>query len=80
MNLQRESLSQEWVGELVELEFIEVAGERHALVGWLRGVTERGVYFARAFYCSALNKYMPGETASFYPWGLVAEIRGLSRS
>lgn len=61
----------------MELEFIEVAGERYTVVGWLRGITSRGVYFARAYRSRSLGRFMAGEVASFYPWELILEVRPL---
>lgn len=65
---------QDWVGRLVELEFMELLGEKEVLSGWLRGITGQGVYFARAFRSESLGKLMP-EEARFYPWAMIGNIR-----
>ena len=65
---------QDWVGRLVELEFMELMGEKEVLPGWLRGITGQGVYFARAYRLESLDKLMP-EEARFYPWAMIGDIR-----
>jgi hypothetical protein len=61
-------VSESWIGRRVILFPLDEQGDSgRALHGWLRGVQDNGVLFAKGFHSDTLHKLMP-ETPEFYPW------------
>lgn len=66
--MDRSRVSESWVGRQVILIPLNERGESgNELRGWLRGIEDEGVVFAKAFHSDSFNKLMP-EAAKFYPW------------
>jgi hypothetical protein len=66
--MDRSSVPESWIGSRVILFPLDEQGDSwRALHGWLRGVQDDGVLFAKGFYADSLNRLMP-EKPEFYPW------------
>ena len=72
--MNRRDVPKEWVGERVMLIPLDEHGASgRELIGWLRGIEDDGVMFAKQFYSDSLKRLMP-ETAKFWPWGRIGSL------
>ena len=72
--MDRLHIPKDWIGRRVMLIPLDERG--HSLretQGWLRGIEEEGVWFAKGFHSDSLKRMMP-ENPRFYPWHRVGHL------
>jgi hypothetical protein len=69
--MDRSRVPDSWIGRQVVLIPLDAQGASgKELYGWLDGVQDDGIWFAKGFQSDSLKRLMQ-ENAKFYPWSRV---------
>ena len=69
--MNRSRVPESWIDRLVLFMPLDEQGVSGPMLhGWLRGVQDDGILFAKGFHSDSHKRLMP-EDAKFYPWSTV---------
>ena len=78
--MDRVYVDKEWIDRKVVLIPLDERGTSgYELQGWLRGIEDDGIVFAKAFYSDSLKKQMP-EIGKFWPWERIGYLEPLTET